>query len=77
MKDYLLALIRCIGSLDIENFFGSFQDYDPWGSGVLRPDSIPTASVAAELIDARLNPERQVLAHTHTHVERETSYGIE
>jgi hypothetical protein len=39
--------------------FKSFQDYDPWGTGVLRPDAIPTAmSVAAELIDARLNPER-------------------
>jgi hypothetical protein len=51
--------VRCIGSLDIENVFGSFQDYDPWGTGVLRPDAIPTAMrVAAELIDARLNPER-------------------
>ena len=51
--------VRCIGCLDIENFFESFQDYDPWGTGVLRPNAIHTAmSVAAELIDARLNPER-------------------
>jgi hypothetical protein len=51
--------VRCVGSLDVENFFGGFQDYDPWGTGVLRPDSIPTAiSVAAELQEARLDPTR-------------------
>lgn len=51
--------VRCVGSLDVENFFGGFQDYDPWGTGVLRPDSIPTAiSVAAELQEARLDPNR-------------------
>ena len=41
------------------NFFGSFQDIDPWGTGVLRPDSIPTAlSIAVELTEVSLNPER-------------------
>ena len=53
--------VRSIGSLDIENFFGSFQDIDPWGTGVLRPDSIATAlSIAVELTEARLNPERYI-----------------
>ncbi|KAL5013638.1 hypothetical protein ScPMuIL_007908 [Solemya velum] len=57
--------VRCVGSLDVENFFGGFQDYDPWGTGVLRPDSIPTAiSVAAELQEARLDPNR--VFHMHT-----------
>ena len=51
--------IRSVGSLDIENFFSSFQDIDPRGAGVLSPDDIPAAiSVAMELIDARLDPKR-------------------
>lgn len=51
--------VRTVGSLDIENFFGSFQDIDPRGTGVLRPDDIPIAiGVAMELLDARLDPER-------------------
>ena len=51
--------VRAIGSLDIENFFGSLQDIDPRGTGVLRPDDIATAiSVAVELTDAQMNPER-------------------
>jgi hypothetical protein len=49
--------VRAIGSLDIENFFGTFQDLDPRGTGVLTPSDIPTAlSVAIELLDAKLNP---------------------
>lgn len=53
--------VRAVSSLDIENFFGSFQDIDPRGSGVLRPDDIPSAiSVAVELLDAKLNPNRFV-----------------
>ena len=51
--------VQAIGSIDIENFFGSFQDIDHWGTGVLRPDSIPTAlSIAVELTEVSLNPER-------------------
>ena len=51
--------VRSIGSLDIENFFGGFQDLDPWGTGVLRPDSIATAlSVAVELTESKMNPDR-------------------
>lgn len=50
---------RAIGSLDIENFFSTFQDIDPRGTGVLRPDDIPTAlGIAAELLEARLDPNR-------------------
>ena len=51
--------VRSIGSLDIENFFGGLQDLDPRGTGVLRPDDIATAiGVAAELTDAKMNPDR-------------------
>jgi hypothetical protein len=56
--------VRAIGSLDIENFFGTFQDLDPRGTGVLTPSDIPTAlSVAIELLDAKLNPNRYVMNH--------------
>jgi hypothetical protein len=51
--------VRAVGSLDIENFFGTFQELDPRGSGVLTPQDIPSAvSVAIELLDARFNPDR-------------------
>ena len=51
--------VRAVGSLDIENFFGTFQDIDPKGTGVIRPDDIPAAlSVAAELIDVKFDPNR-------------------
>ena len=35
--------VRSVGSLDIENFFGTFQDIDPKGTGVLNPNDIPMA----------------------------------
>jgi len=48
--------------LDIENFFSTFQDIDPRGTGVLRPDDIPSAiGVATELLDARLDPDRYIM----------------
>lgn len=51
--------VRAVGSMDIENFFGTFQDIDPRGAGVLRPSDIPTAvSVAIELMEAKMDPER-------------------
>ena len=34
---------RAISSLDSETMFSSFQDLDPKGQGILRPDDIPTA----------------------------------
>ena len=50
---------RADGSLDIENFFGTSQDIDLKGTGVIRPDDIPTTlSVAAELIDVKFDPNR-------------------
>ena len=52
---------RALGSLEAENFFGEFQDLDPKGSGVIRPEDIPKAiSTACELIEARLDPTRCV-----------------
>lgn len=51
--------VRAVGSLDIENFFGTFQELDPRGSGVLTLQDIPSAiSVAIELLDAKFNPDR-------------------
>lgn len=32
---------RALRSLEAENFFGEFQELDPEGSGVIRPDDIP------------------------------------
>lgn len=51
--------VRALGSLESENFFGQFQDLDPKGSGVLRPDDVSTAiSTACELTQARFDPNR-------------------
>ncbi|XP_060589874.1 uncharacterized protein LOC132745056 [Ruditapes philippinarum] len=56
---------RSLGSLEAENFFGEFQDLDPKGSGVIRPDDIPKAlQTACELISTRRNPERKFYMHT-------------
>ena len=35
--------VRTLGSLDSENFFGTFQDVDPKGQGVLMPGDVPAA----------------------------------
>jgi hypothetical protein len=57
-----VLLSIAIGSLDVENLFGTFQDLDPRGTGVLTPSDIPTAlSVAIDLLDAKLNPNRYVM----------------
>ncbi|KAL5007084.1 hypothetical protein ScPMuIL_015890 [Solemya velum] len=51
--------VRTVGSLDVENFFCTFQDIDPKGTGVLRPDDIPTAlGAAVELLGARMDGKR-------------------
>ncbi|XP_060553199.1 uncharacterized protein LOC132714356 [Ruditapes philippinarum] len=56
---------RALGSLEAENFFGEFQELDPRGSGVIKPDDIPKAiSTACELIGARLDPNRDFYMHT-------------
>jgi hypothetical protein len=47
--------VRALGSLEAENLFGEFQDIDPKGVGVLRPDDIPIAmSTACELLSVRM-----------------------
>ena len=52
--------------MDIENSFGTFQDIDPKGAGVLRPSDIPTAlSVAVVLLDAQMDPERYYFSFYH------------
>ena len=51
--------VRSVSSLDSETFFGSFQDLDPKGSGVLMPDDIPKAiETASYLAEAHLDDER-------------------
>ena len=48
--------VRALGSLEAENLFGEFQDIDPKGVGVLRPDDIPIAmSTACELLSVRMD----------------------
>ena len=50
---------RAISSLDSETMFSSFQDLDPKGQGVLRPDDIPTAlGTALCLLHHRLDGNR-------------------
>ncbi|CAG2201472.1 DHDH [Mytilus edulis] len=57
--------VRVLGSLESENFFGQFQDLDPKGSGVLRPDDVSTAiSTACELTQARFDPNRVFYMNT-------------
>ncbi|CAG2242669.1 unnamed protein product [Mytilus edulis] len=57
--------VRALGSLESENFFGQFQDLDPKGSGVLRPDDVSTAiSTACELTQARFDPNRVFYMNT-------------
>ena len=54
--------VRSVGTLDVENFFGSFQDIDPKGIGVLQPNDIPQAmATACDLIRMRFNPKRLVI----------------
>jgi hypothetical protein len=36
--------VRALGSLEAENLLGEFQDLNPKGVGVLRPDDIPIAT---------------------------------
>ena len=51
--------VRSLGSLEIENFFGEFQDLDTKGSGVIKAEEIPPAlESASQLISTRLLPNR-------------------
>jgi hypothetical protein len=50
---------RALGSLEAENLFGDFQDLDPRGLGVLRPEDIPKAlGTACELAQMRHDQSR-------------------
>jgi hypothetical protein len=51
--------VRSVGTLDVEIFFGEFQELDPKGTGVLQPKDVACAlSTACELIAIRFNPNR-------------------
>ena len=57
--------VRALGSLKAENIFGEFQDLDPKGSGVIRPDDIPSAlSTACKLLYTRMDKQRSFFMHT-------------
>jgi len=61
--------VRSIGTLDAENFFGTFQDLDPTGSGVIRPKDIPQVFLTAcELITAKFNPNRYLPCSLNTYI---------
>ena len=56
---------RSISSLDSETMFGSFQDIDPKGTGVLRADDIPAAlGTAVCLFKHKLDPNRKFPMNT-------------
>ncbi|CAC5422641.1 unnamed protein product [Mytilus coruscus] len=56
---------RSIGTFDIENLFGAFQDWDAKGTGVLRADEVPEAMLTAcDLYNTRLNEARGFYMHT-------------
>ena len=51
--------VRALGSLEIENFFGEFQDLDPKGSGIIKAEEVPAAlESACQLLSTRLLPTR-------------------
>ncbi|CAC5383533.1 unnamed protein product [Mytilus coruscus] len=53
--------IRSLGNLEAENLFGAFQDLDPKGSGVIRPDDIPSAlSTSCEMLCYRFNKKQRI-----------------
>ena len=57
--------MRALGSLEAENLFGQFQDLDPKGTVVIRPDDIPKAiSTAWELMYYRLDESKNFYMHT-------------
>ena len=50
---------RSIGTLDNENLFGAFQDWDAKGSGVLRAEEVKQALyTACDLYSTRCNSNR-------------------
>ena len=57
--------VRALGSLEAENLLGEFQDLNPKGVGVLRPDDIPIAmSTACELLSVRMDAKKSFFMQT-------------
>ena len=53
---------RTLGSQEVEQFFSTFKDMDPSGSGTPKPDAIPgMLRAAVELDNFRLDPDRYVV----------------
>ena len=51
--------VRAVGTLEVEQFFGTFRDIDPSGIGTPRPDDIPRMMTrAADITNCRMDPER-------------------
>lgn len=52
--------VRALGSLEVENFFGQFQDLDPKGSGVLKAEEVPAAlESACQLLQTCMRKDRK------------------
>ena len=52
---------RALGTQEMEQFFSTFRDMDPSGSGTPKPDAIPgMLRATVELDNFRLNPDRWV-----------------
>ncbi|KAL5016421.1 hypothetical protein ScPMuIL_006010 [Solemya velum] len=51
--------VRTIGTLDIENFFSEFTEFDPKGTGVLKPGDVKEALAnACKIFHARMDKTR-------------------
>ena len=64
------------GLSEVWTFFLTFLDVNPKGAGILRPSDIPTAlSVAVELLDAQMDPERYYFSFYHFMTESKYILG--
>ena len=56
--------VRSLGSQMNETFFSTFRDLDPRSDGVLSPRDLPkTMSIACQLLETKLDPERWVMKY--------------
>ncbi|CAC5423344.1 unnamed protein product [Mytilus coruscus] len=52
--------VRALGSLEVENFFGQFQDLDHKGSGVIKAEEVPAAlESACQLLKTCMRKDRK------------------
>lgn len=57
--------VRALGTQEVEQFFSTVRDLDPFGLGTPKPDDIPSMIGAASLLDnTRMNPNRSFYMKT-------------